>query len=78
MGSSCKSGFRPKRKHTVINNRQHYSRRPSSKSRTSVDYVGWGLGDNEVAFRSESLPSLGGGGGGGSDREVGVARASSN
>ena len=56
MGGSRKSGFRSKHKHTVINSRKHYSGRPSSKSRTSVDYVGWGLGDNEVAFRSEPLP----------------------
>ena len=30
MGGSCKCGFRSKHKHTVSNNRQHYSRRPSS------------------------------------------------
>ena len=45
-----KSGFRANRKHTVINNRQHYSRRPSSKSWTPVDYFGRGPGDNEVVF----------------------------
>ena len=56
MEGSRKSGFRPKRKHTVINNGQPYNRRPSSKSKTPVDYVGWGPCDNEVALRSEPLP----------------------